>query len=131
MALVALAACEKPVPENPTFAGDVQPIFEAHCVRCHGAGGMLNADPHSIPSTFPTGGFLDQYDDTGDCTPDPTTGAIPLSCERGARHEADIGYIKGYLHDYTPRMPPAPSPPLTPWELAVVDNWLAEQPPLR
>ena len=36
-------ACTPEVPANPTYTNDVQPIFIAHCVRCHGAGDMLNA----------------------------------------------------------------------------------------
>jgi hypothetical protein len=133
LSVVALAACEKPVPETPTFERDVRPIFMGNCVRCHGGGGTLNKDPRAFPPDAPGSGYLDSYEDRGDCTPDPATGAtVHASCERGARYEADIGNIKGYVNGlFKPLiMPPPPSPPLTPWELAVVDNWLAETPPM-
>ena len=127
---VALSGCEEPVPKTPTFSVEVRPIFEAHCVRCHGAGGTLNEDPRALEDAPPTGGFLNQYEDEGDCTPN-AMGYTPVTCQRGARYEAEIGNIKAFLHGpVTPRMPLAPSPPLDSWELAVVDNWLAESPPL-
>jgi len=34
---LALAACAEPVPTNPTWFADVQPILTANCGRCHGA----------------------------------------------------------------------------------------------
>ena len=40
-----LGACNPDVPATPTYDRDVQPILTAHCVRCHGAGGTLNAIP--------------------------------------------------------------------------------------
>jgi len=30
------------VPANPTYTADVAPILNLHCIRCHGAGDMLN-----------------------------------------------------------------------------------------
>ena len=32
-------------PARPTYKNDIAPLMEAHCIRCHGAGGTLNADP--------------------------------------------------------------------------------------
>ena len=116
LAAGALGGCEEPVPKTPTFSVDVRPIFEAHCVRCHGAGGTLNEDPRSIEAAPPSGGFLNQYEDKVDCTPD-AMGNIPVTCLGGARYEAESGNIKAYVHGpVTPRMPPAPSPPLDSWE---------------
>jgi hypothetical protein len=126
---LALAGCEKPVPETPTFAKDVGPIFAAHCVRCHGAGGTLNSDPRAADTGTP-GAYLDQYADKGDCTLD-AMGIVPPTCIPAARFEAETGQLEVYLHGPEQvRMPPPPGAPLSPWELAVVDNWLAETPPM-
>jgi hypothetical protein len=110
LAALALAACEKPVPAMPTYTADVQPILEAHCVRCHGAGGTLNADARSLePSSPPPNGFLDQYDDKVDCTPD-ANGFTPLSCVGGARYEAENGNLRDFIHGIAqPKMPLAPA----------------------
>src|SRR5437764_1467964 len=81
-----LASCEEPVPQTPTFALDVKPIFAAHCVRCHGAGGTLNADPRAPDKNAPPDGYLDRYADKSDCTPD-AAGDVPPTCERGALSE--------------------------------------------
>jgi len=130
LALLLLAGCEKPVPALPTFEVDVHPIFGASCVRCHGAGGTLNADPRAIEDFPPNVSNLDQYDDSADCAPTPQ--GIPLTCVRGAAYEASNGNIKAFLHGAeTPLMPLPPSDPLGAWELTVIDNWVAESPPLR
>jgi hypothetical protein len=132
LAALALVGCEKPVPATPTYTHDVQPILEAHCARCHGAGGTLNIDARSLESTSPPpNGFLNQYDDKVDCTPDANM-HYPLTCVGGARYEAETGNIYAFIHGLAqPRMPLAPAAPLDDWELAVLDNWLAEKPPLR
>lgn len=130
-AIVALllAACQEPVPKTPTFEVDVKPIFQANCVRCHGAGGTLNADPRAFEAVSPPNGFLGQYEDKSDCSLD-ATGNIPATCLRGALSEAKAGNLALYLHTKSViRMPMAPSGPLAPWELEVIDNWLAESPP--
>jgi hypothetical protein len=132
LAAIGLGGCDEKAPTNPTFAQDVLPIFHTACVRCHGAGGTLNADP-SITGAYkgetPPDGYLDHYDNIGDCTVDPVTQRAPASCGHGARDEA--GKIKIYLRllPEPDRMPPTPSPALSPWQLEVVDNWLAEMPP--
>jgi hypothetical protein len=120
-----LVACEKPVPKNPSFDVDVKPLFEAHCVRCHGAGGTLNKDPLSVLATeVPGNGYLASYQDVRDCTPDAMLNT-PKDCARGARSEAEMGSIDFYLHfPGVLRMPPAPSEPLTDWEMELVETWL-------
>jgi hypothetical protein len=135
LVLVLLAGCETPVPALPSFGIDVHPIFAASCIRCHGAGGTLNVDPRSLPyiGSIPSSN-LDQYDDGADCV--PTSQGTPLICVRGAAYEASNGNIHLYLHGplnpyIISLMPPPPSPPIGAWELAVVDNWVAESPPLR
>jgi hypothetical protein len=135
-ALAALAAgCAPPepsLPAAPSYAADVRPIFVAHCVRCHGAGGALNVarDPHGgadagpLPSVAgkPALAYLGQYADSGDCA-DPSS----LTCHRGAYFVAtQTTDLKLYLHPPAnfPPMPPPPSPRLDDWELKVVDAWL-------
>jgi hypothetical protein len=131
LALLALAACEKPVPATPQYTEDVLPIFEAHCVRCHGAGGSLNGDLYGLEKTPPPNGFLNQYEDKVDCTPD-AMGIRPPTCVGGARYEAETGNIHAFIHGLLPpRMPLAPAAPLDAWEMDVLDNWVAEKPPLR
>jgi hypothetical protein len=131
LAALALGGCGKPVPATPTYTEDVLPILEAHCVRCHGAGGTLNADVRSIEAAPPTNGYLNQYDDKVDCTPDANM-IVPVTCRGGARYEAEIGNLHLFIHGFAqPRMPLAPAAPLDDWELSVLDNWTAEKPPLR
>src|SRR4051812_20858232 len=88
-----LGACssspsDPPVPDMPSFAVDVEPIFAAHCTRCHGEGGTLNAapNPDGSPNTVgqPSICYLTMYDDTGDCSVDG--GVISASCKRGAHY---------------------------------------------
>ena len=76
LALAALVGgCEDAIPASPTFEVDVKPIFLANCVRCHGAGGTLNADPRALngyATDMPNQTHLDFYANRGDCTPDAT-----------------------------------------------------------
>jgi hypothetical protein len=149
--LAAVAACEPAKPGQPTFAKDVQPIFEAHCVRCHGAGGTLNMDPtSSLPMTRATGGYFTTYDDVGDCSVNAAGTALnspcslnqPITdtscCHRGAHYYTkDAGTINGaslmnaYLNPPAGGipMPLPPSPRLSSWEHDVVFTWLAN--PIR
>jgi len=132
LAAAACAAPEPPVPAAPSYAADVHPIFLAHCVRCHGAGGALNtardpkggadAGPLASVGGRPALAYLGQYDDSGSC-PDST----PAPCHVGAKSAATSGLLRSYLHPangVTP-MPPPPAPRLDDWELKVVDAWLA------
>jgi hypothetical protein len=137
LALAGLAAgCDPPVPSPVSYEADVRPIFMSHCVRCHGAGGTLNeallpTGPDAAPSaTDPASGkplhcYLDQYGDTGDCT--PGDGGISASCHQGALRWATIGAnsIGIRVHGSLPSpMPPPPAPRLDAWELKVIDAWV-------
>jgi hypothetical protein len=127
------AGCEPSVPANPTFAADVLPIFEAHCVRCHGAGGNLNDEyPTTGPvtsTTTPTpppfnlgiNGFLNQYNDTGTCTVQNGVVSPRPGCKAGAHLMATSGLIAQYLPF---PMPPKPAQPLDDWEKDVLNAWL-------
>lgn len=129
VAVATLSACQEPVPKTPSFELDVKPIFYASCVRCHGAGGTLNADPYAVDTNPPNEAYLDVYVDWGDCV--IVQDQLPASCRFGAFHEAMNSNLGLYLHlPGLLHMPLAPSPPLAPWELQIVENWLAETPPM-
>lgn len=124
--------CEAPLPKDPGFEVDVRPILQARCVRCHGAGGMLNGDPQIPGYGAPSRSFLGEYDDvlTGCPGPMDPPQALSPSCHEGAASVAEL--ITFYLHQPdASRMPPLPSPALTDWEIAVVDAWASKTPPER
>jgi hypothetical protein len=113
-------------PTNPAYDIDVRPIFMAHCVRCHGAGGTLNnpteptgpnapiipsvSDP-TVQNTFAVANlYLDQYYSTA-----TKNGAASLT-----------GLIGGVVVSSAKppqAMPPAPAPRLNDWEVGTVVNW--------
>ena len=107
-------------PAQPAYDIDVRPIFMAHCVRCHGAGGNLNVpteptgpDAAVIPSIsdptvqamfFAFNLYLDQYASAAGMA--TTIGSSVLESATGVT-----------------AMPPAPAPRLNDWERGVVINW--------
>jgi hypothetical protein len=118
-------ACTPEVPANPTYTNDVQPIFIAHCVRCHGAGDMLNAMLVNGRSQAPRACYLDRYETTGDCTTTPIDSAV---CQMGAGSMFCAPMIPGRIKPTdASRMPPPPSDPLTDWEKDVINRWAANQ----
>ncbi|HSZ80777.1 MAG TPA: hypothetical protein VLA14_00770 [Polyangia bacterium] len=130
-ALTFLMGCQEPVPGQPTYTTDLEPLFEGRCVRCHSADGVdggTGQDPRSILATDQPASHLNSYADVGDCDPDAAvTGVV---CVRGAYFEATLGPMSAYLHTTTSiRMPLAPSEPLTSWELSLVDKWIANGAP--
>ena len=123
-----LAACNPTVPDRPTYDHDVQPILTAHCVRCHGAGGNLNAIP-GVPTAHPQPQvcYLQTYDNNPvGCTAGAT------GCQVGASSPLCGGlwgpYIDG-ADDYRLRMPPKPSDALSKWERDVLNAWGKLMPP--
>src|SRR5262250_1510946 len=83
-----LAGCgstpEPPVPADPSYATDVRPILIAHCVSCHGMNDMLSGDPPGSPLAGPPGnGYLDHYEDRGNCG-DADGGLPDQTCKLGA-----------------------------------------------
>ena len=141
-ALPALAGCgssEAPIPEMPTFAADVQPILAAHCVRCHGAGGMLkdglNADGTPSAVGAPALCYLSMYADEGDCS---EAGVLAGACKRGAHYcgmamgDPPGSYIGTYLLDLAQDvggMPPLPLPAVGAREKEIVRRWLTNPVP--
>lgn len=126
LALVAQPACTPSVPDAPTYKNDVQPIFMARCVRCHGAGDMLNAaDPTiQIPVKVPQTCYLQRYEDEGDCS-------MVSTCRAGAARCASMlhSYIVEQPADSTLRMPPFPADQLSEWDVKLVLRWAMMTPP--
>ena len=136
---LALAGCsspsDPPIPAMPSYATDVQPIFAAHCERCHGADGMLKdgLNDDGTPSNIgqPALCYLSMYDSAGDCT---DAGIMSGACKLGALYcatpmggDPPVSYIQVYALDMTQDeggMPPKPLPPLSGWEKAVIGRWL-------
>jgi hypothetical protein len=120
-------------PAEPAFDTDVRPIFLAHCVRCHGAGpdgGLLNVasvpgvDYGSAPPLETTGPCLNQFNGN------PDAGG-QFGCRGGAATSRYLTELSTYVKPgYPLRMPPPPAPVLNDWELAVIDAWVAENPPI-
>jgi hypothetical protein len=134
---ISLAACgssDPPAPTGPTFAADVQPIFAAHCVRCHGANGMLNdaLNDDGTPSGIgtPTLCYLSMYASTGDCSP---AGVAAGACKQGAQYcatpmgDPPASFIELFALTLTQEqggMPPLPRPALSAAEKDVIREWL-------
>jgi hypothetical protein len=122
-------------PAEPAFDTDVLPIFQARCVRCHGAGGNLNlptepTGPNApeIASVADAGAilaashcYLNRFSDNGQCN--ASGGSLPDGCQFGASTFA--GAMPTYIHATTAptQMPPAPAPPLDDYEMQTIDNW--------
>jgi mono/diheme cytochrome c family protein len=115
---------EEPIPAAPTFEVDIKPIMLAHCVRCHGAGGTLNADPRTVDHTPPPRGYLDHFDDQGDCTLQPDLTLLP-SCKWGALTEHNVIKLFIHLRKDQGRMPPPPSDGLSDRQIEILDRWVA------
>jgi hypothetical protein len=116
-----LAACgEGPIPDRPGFETDIKPLTLSRCVRCHGAGGTLNADPKAVLSYAPFNGFFDQYDDPQNCT---TPTGQPC---RGFAYYAGMG--RPNFDHYFPMMPPSPGAQLSDRERELINRWIAETP---
>jgi hypothetical protein len=137
--VLGLAACGSgdappPIPEMPSYATDVQPIFVAHCVRCHGANGMLNDGLHDdgTPSAVGPPGlcYLSNYADQGDCS---DAGVAAGACKRGAHYcgtatgDPPDSFISAYLIELTQDqggMPPLPLPAVGDRDKEIVRRWL-------
>ena len=119
----AVLGCSPQVPANPTYTNDVQPIFIAHCVRCHGAGEMLHTMLINGFPNSPSWCYLHRYDDMGDCTTMPIDPAV---CKFGAHATLCVTQAPSFITqpaDSPSRMPPPPSDPLTDWETETILRW--------
>lgn len=141
-ATCGLGACSSTpadaVPDKPSYATDVLPIFLSNCVRCHGAGGMLNAapNPDGSPNTVgaPSMCYLSMYDDAGDCTVGDG-GITSSTCKRGAHFCGTsagdppislVGYYVLTLTQAEGGMPPPPWPAVGAREKEVIKRWLLD-----
>jgi hypothetical protein len=134
LSLGAVAGCsEEPIPEEGfvDYVIHIQPMLNARCLRCHGAGGTLNGDPDVPDSgTFgtlgtqymgkPTNGYFDCYFDRGDCTVPTNPG-----CRHGLRYYAGDSPGAALAIAWLPAMPPPPAQPLTSREKELLRRWLA------
>jgi hypothetical protein len=113
LAVVVFAAaglgCEPAQPAMPSYSVDVGQVLDAHCVRCHGAGGVLSGDPTNELGA-PVTCFLDTFEDVGDCVTDP------VNCKIGAKNCAPLFPV------FLLTMPPPPAM-LNDWERELLTNW--------
>jgi hypothetical protein len=115
-------ACGPEPPPSPTWEADVKPILAARCVRCHGDPPLSEPGPAGRNPT-PTTLRLDQLNDNGMCA--AVDGGTP-NCVRGAGTPGVPILIRTYVRapaDDPLRMPPAPAPQLTSYQLDVLDRW--------
>jgi hypothetical protein len=120
LALVGVAlGCNPDVPANPTYTKDVQPIFMAHCVRCHGANDMLNTMTINGSPRSPLRCYLQRYEDEGACS-----GVTDCMFGAGSAIACTNQYISYITRTDTGRMPPPPSEPLNDWEKDVIILWV-------
>jgi hypothetical protein len=129
LALLWLPACAPEVPAAPTYATDVHPILMAHCVRCHGAGDSLNANPDAPNPTIrqPQQCYLQRFGDEGDCT---TAGST--TCKRGAGNATCVSMIPlriSLAESSSLVMPPVAAAALNDWEKDVLTRWAAAPAP--
>jgi hypothetical protein len=128
LAGLAIGCGPPPGPDKPSFATDVKPIMMAHCVRCHGAGGTLNADP-SLTGEYkgkaPKLSFLDTYDFDKDSLCRTPSGTV---CQ-GAKVAATSfnSYLK-IFPDET-RMPPLPADKLSDVQVDLLLRWAVDKLP--
>jgi hypothetical protein len=116
-----LVGCgQNAVPENPSYARDIQPLMDAHCVRCHGGGGKLNGDPDVPPHFKPP--FCPPVTDGGTYTCAPLLGNF--TTQAGLMPYVALGakQMQSYL-DYP--MPPPPSEALDDFETKLLLKWAA------
>ncbi|HEV3031119.1 MAG TPA: hypothetical protein VG319_05715 [Polyangia bacterium] len=111
------AGCGNAVPDRPSYERDIKPLMEAHCIRCHGAGGTLNADPDIAANAkfhgAPTNGDFTTLDD--------------VNGHFGLLHYTDMGagtavVLKSFVDTLGP-MPLPPADPLTSYEHELLFTW--------
>jgi hypothetical protein len=110
--LVVGAGCENPVPLNPSYERDIKPLMEAHCTRCHGAGGSLNTDPD-----IPLVSGVQKPNATDFTSLQGENGHLGLLTYTGP------GFVILESSVNTLPMPPPPSAPLTDYERDLLFTW--------
>jgi len=118
--VVSLSGCSPEVPVTPSFARDVQPIFNARCIRCHDE--TLRDEVPPSKSRPPMICHLNRYQNE----PIGCTSATP-PCSIGASECVTGGSMAvrvGPSVSEGDRMPPLPAPALNDYESAVVNKWM-------
>jgi cytochrome c553 len=129
-AAIAGAGCDSmggPIPATPAYDVDVRPLLMAHCVRCHGAGGMTNIPKMPTgPNAPPISSLSDPYVQaaiSGLCFNQYADGDGKI----GAKTEAGSMAIyvdQTMIKPSSPKfMPPPPAQPLDDWAVGVLKNW--------
>jgi hypothetical protein len=121
-------ACSPAVPATPTYAKDVKPILDAHCVRCHGAGGTLNSMVVAGRDHPPGLCYLQTYGDAGDCSTAATCMRGAGYCGAGSAGASMLTLYTKLPEDNRLHMPPLPSESLNDWELEVLSRWATATP---
>ena len=106
LVLVLLGCTTAPsdVPVDPSYANDVQPIFSANCITCHG-------------TSSPSGGYsLTSYAGTTGSGSDTVPNVIPNSADSSKLYRRVTG-------TETPTMPRG-QPALDTVKTATVRNWI-------
>jgi hypothetical protein len=94
LALVVTSACGPAIPAKPTW-NDVEPVFEAHCNRCHGEGRPF------ANSTF----------------------VITSDQGQAEAKASDINKSVHQTYSYPKPMPPLPAQMLADWQIELIENW--------
>ena len=89
----------------PSFVPDIRPIFEAHCVKCHGPEKQKSGYRLDVKSIAFTGG----------------EGSAPNILPGNGATSPLVKYIRGEVEDM--KMPPE-GEPLSPAEIATVTAWI-------
>jgi len=116
-AFVGAAGCGIPVPDRPSYERDIKPLMEAHCIRCHGAGGTLNADPDipPVPAAKWHGAPIN-----GDFTSlDDVNGHHGLMFYTGSNFAMFESFVAGAFGP----MPLLPADPLASWDRDLLFTW--------
>jgi hypothetical protein len=139
MLALLLLACgpdggEPPIPQMPSYATDVRPIFEKHCVRCHNE--TLSGDINPLTGALDKPGLchLNRFESTGDCS---ATGMSTGACSLGAQFcgtempgDPPSSYISSFVAVPQDQggMPPPPAAPLSAREREIILRWATANP---
>ena len=115
--LVGAAGCLNAVPDRPTYERDIKPLMEAHCIRCHGAGGTLNADPDIMSVKVHGAPTMSDFTLLQDAN-----GRLGL-LHYTAMGAGGVASLHAYVDGLLGPMPPPPADRLTNWESDLLFTW--------
>ena len=105
--ILALPGCTttpSEVPVDPSYASDIQPVFNAHCISCHGS------------SSPPAGYSLTSFAGATGSGSDSVPNVVPNSADSSKLYRRITG-------TETPQMPSG-QPALDTAKIATVRNWI-------